>query len=143
MMMEFKVVETPVTKAYQTLGSSTALFGFKKRPFGDPHWYDCRFYISFYDIGCCGIGTLHNVADMVDWPQEQITDFFYWVCEAKLHKWCPKEWLFSLSSFQVDSSRYNSLIRHPNVMELDVFKNKAHGPNHIHLFRYSVEMDFK
>jgi hypothetical protein len=34
------------------------------------------------------------------------------------------------------------MIKNPNVKKRDKFYNKAHGPNWLHLYRYSKEKDF-
>jgi hypothetical protein len=55
-------------------------------------------------------------------------------------QWQPKEALFMLSTSQVKELK--ALVTHKDVKQIDRFYNKAHGPNHLHLFRWSPTGDW-
>lgn len=72
---------------------------------------------------------------------EQFLDFLKLIDDTS---WKPQEAMFLLSDQQLNhASWYKTLCKHPNVKRIDRFENKAHGPNHVNLFRWSAKNDFK
>lgn len=55
--------------------------------------------------------------------------------------WHPGEVYFLLSDTQL--LNWRKFTEFPNVKKIDRFLNKAHGPNHVNLFRYSKAGDWK
>lgn len=57
--------------------------------------------------------------------------------------YCSSEVYFQLSTYQLASGHFNLLIGHDKCRQIDKYKNKAHGPNFVHLFRLSFDKDFQ
>lgn len=55
--------------------------------------------------------------------------------------WVPKEFYFLISDSNI--AVLKEFLALPQVKLMDEFANKAHGPNTMHLYRYSTLKDFK
>lgn len=54
----------------------------------------------------------------------------------------PKEIYFLLSSVQARKDDFQTLLKNEHVKKVDSFSNKSHGPNLVHLYRFSLLKDF-
>jgi hypothetical protein len=77
------------------------------------------------------------------WTTVKIDALLVWFQEVKGAQggWPWREVLFCITPSQ--KNQLQALIKHPNVKLIDRFTNKAHGDNLMHLYRLSVEKDFK
>lgn len=50
---------------------------------------------------------------------------------------------FQLSTYQLDGGKFKYLIEHPKCKLIDKYKNKAHGPSFVFLYRLSFDKDFQ
>lgn len=53
-----------------------------------------------------------------------------------------QEVYLQISSGQL-KNYFQAFLTHPNIKEVDVYTNKAHGPHKLHLFRISATKDFQ
>ena len=101
-----------------------------------------------WSMNCCGLHELYNVLSGPPWwstaTQKDITSLFDWLNTRKVNTntWRAKEWILCLSKDQVNEEM-KRFVKHPKVRLLDKFRNKAHGPSSIYLYRYSMEKDFE
>lgn len=73
---------------------------------------------------------------------EKLIEFLRTKCPDNKHTtWKPQEFYFCVDSGQLHYLK--ALTSHPKVRRVDKFTNKAHGPNDMHLFRLSIQEDFK
>jgi hypothetical protein len=93
---------------------------------------------------------VHGMAGMTDyyhpsvpWTTELVDALIHWFKEVKGAQggWAWREVLFCVTAYQRDHLK--GLVTHPNTKLLDVFTNKAHGGAKMHLYRLSVDKDFK
>lgn len=63
------------------------------------------------------------------------------LCSAPDMDWYPKEIYFQVSDSQI--MHYGPIPESTNIRKIDVFNNKSHGPNKVHLYRYSLQGDFQ
>jgi hypothetical protein len=79
----------------------------------------------------------------VEWTRPMVTAMLKWFQEVKGAQggWPWREVLFCITPSQKES--LSGLVKHPNVKLIDTFTNKAHGDNLMHLYRLSVDKDFK
>ena len=117
----------------------------KKGQLGYTDSVDDGFYqfckIETWGFRSCACFHLHSFESSLV-SRIDATEFWTYVTEtlgAEL-SYNPKEVYFLLSDTQLP--RMEKLWDIPNVKKVDSFMNKAHGPNRVHLFRYSVAGDF-
>lgn len=73
---------------------------------------------------------------------EQFWEFFTTKMDGLDGDWLPTEIYFLVSDGQRNTEAFKKLVSVPNVRRIDKFLNKAHGPNHVHLYRWSAQDDF-
>jgi len=101
----------------------------------------CR--VESWAFTSCGIGALTqlNLSDFK--TAEEVQQFFDFVCAKVADDWRPDEFYFLVSDHQLKwGSSIPLMVKNPNVKKRDKFYNKAHGPNWLHLYRYSKDKDF-
>lgn len=101
-------------------------------------------YLRTWGFSSCAVWMLDN---FITWnfndnrfDADQFWEFFKTKPEGLGEDWLTCEVYFLLADPQLGSLK--KLIEHPNVRKRDKFLNKAHGPNRVHLFRWSNEEDF-
>lgn len=101
----------------------------------------CR--VESWAFTSCGIGALTQLNDTNFKTAEEVQQFFDFVCTHVAGDWNPNEFYFLVSDNQLKyGTSIPLMIKNPNVKKRDKFYNKAHGPNWLHLYRYSKEKDF-
>jgi hypothetical protein len=78
------------------------------------------------------------------WSTKLVNALVVWLGETKTGaqgSWPWREALFCITPNQ--KYHLTALVKHPNVKLIDTFTNKAHGGNLMHLYRLSVDKDFK
>ncbi len=113
--------------------------GFYKVLHTDKHVFN----LETWAFNCCGaisITALYNIP-----PKISVAELMLWLATQNLDGWKTEEIYFLLSCQQLNKENYPriaELTALPEVKKVDCFVNKAHGPNKLHLFRYSVKKDF-
>ena len=101
----------------------------------------CR--VESWAFASCGIGALMGFNNTNFQTKEHVAKFFEFVAANVADDWQPDEFYFLLTDSQLKLPANRLMINHPHVKKRDVFMNKSHGPNKLHLFRYSHDNDFK
>lgn len=101
----------------------------------------CR--VESWAFTSCGIGALTQLNNVDFKSAEEVQQFFDFVCANVAEDWSPNEFYFLLSDTQLKyGTSVPLMLKNPNVRKRDTFYNKAHGPNWLHLYRYSKDKDF-
>lgn len=101
----------------------------------------CR--VESWGFTSCAVGVITQMSHYMGNTLEEIDQLFKFICENVAEDWSPNEFYFMVSDYQLKAiGCVQLMVTHPNVKKRDVFKNKAHGPNKVHLYRYSLEKDF-
>jgi hypothetical protein len=99
--------------------------------------------VESWSFASCGVGALTKLSYTRFTSAKQVDAFFNFVCANVADDWNPNEFYFLLTDGQLKMDNIKFMVNHPNVKRRDVFMNKSHGPNKLHLFRYSKDKDFK
>jgi uncharacterized protein YqfB (UPF0267 family) len=103
--------------------------------------YVCR--VESWAFTSCGIGALTKLNSTNFTSAEEVQAFFDFVCTNVADDWHPNEFYFLVSDNQLKyGTSIPLMVKNPNVKKRDKFYNKAHGPNWLHLYRYSKDKDF-
>lgn len=102
--------------------------------------------IHSWGFNSCAV---HNLAGFNSYLPKELLDvfdaeeFFKFAGSCFAPDWQAQEVYFLVSDHQLkDYAIVKKLVKHPKVKRRDRFANKAHGPNDVHLFRYSASQDF-
>lgn len=110
----------------------------------DNDQYICR--VQTWLMNSCASLSLHDFSSGIRQldSADKVEKFFKFVETIDDKDWTPKEFYFLLSDFQLrfGSNGYKLLVRNSHVRKRDVYKNKSHSGNRVHLFRYSADKDF-
>lgn len=118
---------------------TTGEWGWIKRT-SDGHTM-CR--VESWAFTSCGIGALTQLNNAKFSSMDEVSAFFNFVCANIAEDWTPNEFYFLVSDHQLEwGTSIPLMVKHPNVKKRDKFYNKAHGPNWLHLYRYSKDADF-
>lgn len=98
--------------------------------------------VTTWGMASCAIATLQEWGYSSRVYADEVDQFFDWLCVNVDNDWQPTEFYFMFSTKQKDRY-FKHFIKHPNVKLRDKFENKSHGPNHVYLYRYSKQGDFK
>jgi hypothetical protein len=108
--------------------------------------------VETWGMGSCAVMNLYNFTYFLPENAHKgdmkkfVKDLFNWLVTQDEQGHKPKEAFFLLSDSQLSKVSYpftHALATHPSVKRRDVFSNKSHGPNKVHLFRWSLGKDFK
>lgn len=111
---------------------------------GGVNWPIC--FVETWGFNSCAVLNLRSFRALNSELSKKFSadDFFAFLREVHKPSWAPREAYFLVSDTQLKSNEWlKKIVRHPNVKRKDRFENKAHGPNHVHLFRWSDKHDFE
>ena len=101
----------------------------------------CR--VESWAFTSCGVGALTQLNSLDFKTADDVQKFFDFVCANVADDWNPNEFYFLVSDNQLKyGTSIPLMVKNPNVRKRDKFYNKAHGPNWLHLYRYSKDNDF-
>jgi hypothetical protein len=106
----------------------------------------CICMVETWGMGSCAVMNLYNFCYYIPDMKKFVKDLFNWLSTQDEQGHKPKEAFFLLSDSQLNKGAYpftHALATHPSVRRRDRFSNKSHGPNDVHLFRWSYGKDFK
>ncbi len=101
-------------------------------------------------LASCGLSGLARFSDYggLFSVGDDLDEFFRFLNRAVtkvedhyIDEWRAGEFIFALSDPQTES--FKALVSHPQVRLLDRWYNKAHGPNHMHLYKLSLPPEFE
>lgn len=99
-------------------------------------------YLNTWAFSSCAAFSLQNFGNSA-LSKEEVDGLFIFLNSEECNTcWSPEEVYFMLSAYQLGTHQGQNLSKHLNVKKVDSFSNKAHGPNSVYLFRYSLAKDF-
>jgi hypothetical protein len=102
--------------------------------------------IDTWGFASCGVLNLFNFGypDIKKGEEKAFADkFFKFLETVNDPHWKPNEAYMFWTDGQLKADWINALAKHPEIKRRDKFFNKSHGPNNLHLFRWSKAKDFK
>lgn len=102
-------------------------------------------YHESWLLHSCGVSSFESMnANIPWWTKKNLDRLCEFLKTAKdaYSSYVPTEYYIGLSSSQVKMFEETALLSDPRVKLVDKFKNKAHDPNDICLYRLSINGDF-
>lgn len=101
-------------------------------------------WATSWDMASCGVQSLYGFwTHHPVWNDPKaLREFITWLGKQEGSGYAFQELYFSITDYQ-ETTPLSMLLQQPEVRKLDKFYNKGHGPNHMNLYRLSMQKDFK